>query len=50
MGNHIEKTPGQYNYRVKARGLSDITNSNMPEIGDRSSDSIMTTAVNNMNV
>jgi hypothetical protein len=44
MGDHIKKAE-QYNYRVK-----DITNSNMPEIGTRSSDSVMTTAVNNMNV
>jgi hypothetical protein len=49
MGDHI-KTKGQYNYRVKAGGLSEITNSNMPEIGTRSSDSVMTTAVINMNV
>jgi hypothetical protein len=50
MGDHIEKNPEQYNYRVKARGLSDIRNSKMPEIGTKSSDSVMTTAVNNMNV
>jgi len=50
MGDHTIKKPEQYYYRVKARGLSDITNSNMPEIGTRSSDSIMTTAVNNMNL
>ena len=50
MGDHIEKTPEQYNYRVKARGLSDITNSNMTEIETRSSDSIMTKIVNYMNV
>jgi hypothetical protein len=49
MGDHI-KTKEQYNYRVKSEGLSDITNSNMPEIGTRSSDSVMTTAVINMNV
>jgi hypothetical protein len=50
MGDHINKKKNQYNYRVKAGRLSDITNSNMPEIGTRSSDSVMTTAVNNMNV
>ena len=49
MGDHLKRKE-QYNYRVIARGLSDITNSNMPEIGTRSSNSVMTTAVNNMNV
>ena len=41
MGDQAE----QYTNRVK-----DITNFNMPEIGTKSSDSVMPTAVNNMNV
>ena len=49
MGDHNTKTE-QYNYRGKQREFSDITNSNMTEIETRSSDSIMTTAVINMNV
>ena len=49
MGDHNTKTE-QYNYRVKQRELSDITNSNMTELKTRSSDLIMTRAVNNMNV
>ena len=49
MGDHNTKTE-QYNYRVKQREFSDITNYNMTEIETRSSDSIMTTVVNYMNV
>jgi hypothetical protein len=49
MGDHNTKTE-QYNYRVKPREFSDITNSNMTEIETRSSDSIMTKIVNYMNV
>jgi hypothetical protein len=49
MGDHNTKTE-QYNYRVKQREFSDITNSNMSEIETRSSDSIMPKVVNYMNV
>ena len=49
MGDHNTKTE-QYNYRVKPREFSDITNSNMTEIETRSSDSIMKKIVNYMNV
>ena len=47
MGDHNTK-PEQYNYRVKQREFSDITNSNMTEIETRSSDSIMPKVVNYM--
>jgi predicted component of type VI protein secretion system len=49
MGDHNTKTE-QYNYRVNQREFSDITKSNMTEIETRSSDSIMITVVNYMNV